>query len=687
MAQTTQTLHDIFLDDKTTDDIQFNFRDFIIGLAETFDGKRLAVLRQENKWLNEFEPRYNQDQANIDFKSSQEAFRNDGNAFLRALEEFADLYFRELVSATLLRTYAPVFVPFIAEVSVHQRQSVRLTTDNISDYDRQRQEWITKHDEEFNAWKHQQENRSTMASRGLYYLEEKKYWERSLELVESRPTWYKAKKQHLTIEKFDAIMRKYFSLGGPMTGDFYQILCNACLIKDQQNDRTYQDSEYRLTHDFEVWWYAFQKNLQHFVSLLTSKKGHLKVDENLQTLRDVNENRMRYVAMMQQTIQELSKTVNEQQQVITALKFRYLLENLPGPAYADIDKFGERWKKFWGDIATYYRKRNENAKPAVAKDLGAAKGEVSAAEEAAPAEVEASVGGGEALAERGDLAEEAALPTKVEPLLEKTLQAGEEAPVEGVEGVAPTEAEALVGGEEALAEREDPAKEAAPPTKIEPLSKETLPAQEEAPVKEVEGVASVKKSTNVEDNHTITTPALEKLFQGRRDLKYENKGRDLYSDLSEIIHRYKGNTYEIPELLFDPITSDVLRALTPNQKEDGNVEWNKEPLRYEHFAESVAEWKEEEKKKAEETKAADPVARKEKERKADAVQQLGINYAALKAQVQKLEKAVEKLKATGPGNAGDKAKEVGESSEPDREDEHGYFNNIFEEDDKEQGVS
>ena len=256
------------------------------------------------------------------------------------------------------------------------------------------------------------------------------------------------------------------------------------------------------------------------------------VDENLQILQATNENRMRYVAMMQQTIQQLNKTVNEQQQVITALKFRYLLENLPGPAYAHIDKLGERWKKFWADIATYYRKSNEDAKSAVLKDVGAA-------EEAAPAEVEA------------------------------------------------------------LAEKEVLAQGAAPRTKAEPQLKETLPVAEETPVEGEKGVAPAEESTSDEDNHASTTPALAKLFKGYHGSKYESKGRDLYSDLSEIIHRYKGNTYEIPELLFDPITSDVLQALTPNQKENGNVEWGKEPLRYTHIADSVAKRKEEERKSAE----------------------------------------------------------------------------------------
>ena len=318
----------------------------------------------------------------------------------------------------------------------------------------------------------------------------------------------------MPISKFRAILDKNWtsksvtlSLESPKLQDFFQIIGHACLIKDQQDDRAYQESAYYITHDFEVWWYVFQKNLQHFVSLVTSKKGYFKVEENLQTLEATNENRMRYVAIMQQTIQQLNTTIREQQQVITALKFRYLLENLPGPAYADIDKFGERWKKFWVDVATYYRKRDENVEPTVANDLGVTKNEALAVDEAASAEVEVPVGGGQALAEMEDLAKKAALPTKVEPVLAKPIQIGEKAPVKGVERMAPT-----------------------------------------------------KKGTSVGDNHTITTPALEKLFKGRHESKYENKGRDLYSDLSEIIHRYKGNNYEIPELLFDPITSDILRA-------------------------------------------------------------------------------------------------------------------------------
>ncbi|MCJ1386652.1 hypothetical protein MMC17_009778 [Xylographa soralifera] len=89
----------------------------------------------------------------------------------------------------------------------------------------------------------------------------------------------------------------------------------------------------------------------------------------------------------------------------------------------------------------------------------------------------------------------------------------------------------------------------------------------------------------------------------------------------------------------------------------------------------------EKKKKVKETKAADSVAREEKKKKDNAVQDLGIKYADLEAQLQKLEEEVEKLKAAGPVNAGDKAKEVGESPEPDRKDVW------LDETQKEQGVS
>jgi hypothetical protein len=103
-----------FMDYKTMNDIQADFRDAIIDLAETFDGERLTALRQENEWLDEFEPRFQEDQPRTDFKKSQPAFTNDGNAFLLVLEEYADLYYKESTSRSLSRSYGFFFVPLVA---------------------------------------------------------------------------------------------------------------------------------------------------------------------------------------------------------------------------------------------------------------------------------------------------------------------------------------------------------------------------------------------------------------------------------------------------------------------------------------------------------------------------------------------------------------------------------------------
>ena len=112
---------------------------------------------------------------------------------MRALEECADLYFRELVSTTLSRTYASFFVPFIADVFVHQLYMVTLSEwDDVSI----KQKWITIQDDAFNAWKqNRKEDHSTIDFGELYCLEKMTYWERSVELVESRPMMYRAKQQ------------------------------------------------------------------------------------------------------------------------------------------------------------------------------------------------------------------------------------------------------------------------------------------------------------------------------------------------------------------------------------------------------------------------------------------------------------------------------------------------------------
>ena len=114
-----------------------------------------------------------------------------------------------------------------------------------------------------------------------------------------------------------------------LTKTFPYLFVRPASLKNQQDDRRYHESAYRITDDCEAWWDVFQeKNLQHFVSSVTSKNGYLKVNEKLQTLQAINDARTRHVVRMQQTIRQLINAVNEDQQVMTALKFRYLLENL-----------------------------------------------------------------------------------------------------------------------------------------------------------------------------------------------------------------------------------------------------------------------------------------------------------------------------------------------------------------------
>ena len=178
------------MDYETVEDIQPEFSNFIIGLAETFDGSRLAALRQDNKWLDEFEPRFIQNQANLDFESSQEAFRNDGNDFLKALEEFADLYYRQLVSTSLSRIYASFFMPLIATLlMIFQCNPMHeVITTNGNQF---KNEFIQKHREAFSAWKKEARENPHPRSTGPLEMD---CWERSLELIGSRPFWYEDEK-------------------------------------------------------------------------------------------------------------------------------------------------------------------------------------------------------------------------------------------------------------------------------------------------------------------------------------------------------------------------------------------------------------------------------------------------------------------------------------------------------------
>ena len=166
---------------ETVEDIQSDFCNFIIGLAESFDGKRLAALQQENKWLDEFEPRSSQ--ANIKFELSEVAFRNDGHAFLKTLEEFAELYYRELVTISLSRNYASFFVPLIAEISAIISRAT-LLMESGARFDKEAS--IKEYHKAFNTWKTLRKTSSLQQD----FTQELGCWERSLELVNSRPVWH-----------------------------------------------------------------------------------------------------------------------------------------------------------------------------------------------------------------------------------------------------------------------------------------------------------------------------------------------------------------------------------------------------------------------------------------------------------------------------------------------------------------
>ncbi|ERF70931.1 hypothetical protein EPUS_06716 [Endocarpon pusillum Z07020] len=236
---------------------------------------------------------------------------------------------------------------------------------------------------------------------------------------------------------------------------------------------------------------VFQASLQDSVSLIASRKDYMSVDKNLQILQAVNE-------------------IDEQQQAITTLKFRYLLENLPGSAYTYIDTLNSRWRAFWRDITTEFggsRKRGGNGRRGVTRRRDGRRG------------------------------------------------------------------------------RRDGRKEDATTA---------------------EGTAATEGATAIEDNHTTTKPGPDKLFGGPFESKIEAKGQELYSDLSEIINRYKGNTYKFDDMLFGPVTADILRALAPNLNKSAELDWDKEPLQYSHFVKAKEERRKREKQKKRKKNQARP---------------------------------------------------------------------------------
>lgn len=96
-------------------------------------------------------------------------------------------------------------------------------------------------------------------------------------------------------------------------------------------------------------WKLYKSNLKAFVHHMGCARAHDDPEENISELRLFLSNSMPFIAQLQKDLQEQIEINKKQQEMITALTFRHLLEHLPPSTYTQKDA-SANWKKFWMDM-------------------------------------------------------------------------------------------------------------------------------------------------------------------------------------------------------------------------------------------------------------------------------------------------------------------------------------------------
>jgi hypothetical protein len=99
-------------------------------------------------------------------------------------------------------------------------------------------------------------------------------------------------------------------------------------------------------------WRIYKDNLRPFTLHVGCPKAHDEPEDNIKELRLFHSTQMPFFQKLQDDLQNQIKINDKQQEIITALVFRHLMENLPKPYNAQDggprDSTG-RWQLFWED--------------------------------------------------------------------------------------------------------------------------------------------------------------------------------------------------------------------------------------------------------------------------------------------------------------------------------------------------
>ncbi|KAF2435261.1 hypothetical protein EJ08DRAFT_395027 [Tothia fuscella] len=309
---------------------EVDFMGAMSSLAQHFDGLAHKTMLLNSPWL--------QDLLTLgDFHRTECAYTNDGVACLKNLESFADLHRIELFNHDLitdpeigilytilcleLQTCNKFFEQAMAETMnfpfQRQRQAHReLLSTILDDY-----EYDAAHlEEQTRTCVHQAKRFTTDTNTAEFGSN---HWKLHINLV--RLGFEKAFHPKNPCRDHNAVKKMIDRIVGWRSGGSHKGRSGMvdCRIGD-------------------------------FVSAITPRKAEPNVNANLLILRELNENRMRFTAVMQMTIKDQGQKLREQQRVITALAFRSLLENLPEERHRKKkttckNSDSESWIRFWDE--------------------------------------------------------------------------------------------------------------------------------------------------------------------------------------------------------------------------------------------------------------------------------------------------------------------------------------------------
>lgn len=106
-----------------------------------------------------------------------------------------------------------------------------------------------------------------------------------------------------------------------------------------------QDDEEHLGNSY--WWYIFTRNLRAFTLHVGCPRRHYEPCDNIKELRLFHSSQMPFFQKLQNDLQTQITLNNQQQEIITALVFRHLTEQLPG--LGNGGNSTQRWQNFWKD--------------------------------------------------------------------------------------------------------------------------------------------------------------------------------------------------------------------------------------------------------------------------------------------------------------------------------------------------